>query len=312
MSKQTTSTLFMVRPRGFGYNAETARNNSFQQADDTRSAADVQAAALKEFDDFVAVLRGQGVHIDVFEDTAEPQKPDALFPNNWISIHENGSLITYPLFSQIRRAERREDVIQGLMATYDIPRRYSLEQYEDKEQFLESTGSMVLDRVRKKVYACLSPRTNPSVLDKFCALMGYDRLLFNAEDQQGAAVYHTNVMMSLGENVAVVCWDSIASPAERSDLEKSLQRSGRDTIAISMQQMEAFAGNMLEVRSESGQAHMVMSSQAYRSLTTEQIRKIKAHARPLHSPLDTIEKFGGGSARCMLAEIFAARRAEEV
>ena len=308
MTYQCTNTVMMVRPHQFGFNPETAENNAFQKNDESLSAKEIQARALKEFDEMVLLLQDHGIQVEVFEDTEVPSKPDALFPNNWISMHANGSIITYPLLSKIRRAERREDIVEKMITKYGFNRRYSLEQYEEKGIFLESTGSMVIDHLAKVVYACLSARTDPSVLDKFCTLMGHDRVVFTGVDKNGQAIYHTNVLMAIGEKLAIICLESISNDNELNEVRTRLESSGKIILEISFAQMAAFAGNMLELTGNGGRNILIMSESAFRSLEPLQIEQIRHYADPIYTPLDTIEKYGGGSARCMLAEIFRPQR----
>jgi hypothetical protein len=260
----------MVRPSHFGFNNETAMNNAFQKNDGDLAPTEVQRLALNEFDGFVEKLRKAAVNIEVIEDTEHPQKTDAVFPNNWITTHANGAIVTYPMQSKIRRKERREDVVEMLMQKYKFDRRYSLEQYESKQLYLEGTGSMILDRTHRVVYACMSIRTDPTILDKYCALTGYERVVFVAKDRKGQLIYHTNVMMCLGEHFAVICLQSINNEEEQKLVVDKLQRSGRQIIEISFDQMEHFAGNMLEIRNQQGQSLIVMSEQAYEILTESQ------------------------------------------
>ena len=307
MEEQLTDTILMVRPAKFGYNEETAANNTFQQSAEGADVDKIHLSALKEFDNFVETLRSHGVNVIVEEDTQKPHKPDAIFPNNWLSLHQNGSIVTYPMYSPRRRKERREPIIERISDQFGFTRRYSLEQYEDEGLFLEGTGSMVLDRKNQIVYACLSDRTDPTVLDKFCALMGYDRLLFIAMDKEGKTIYHTNVMMSIGDGFAVVCLDSIHNLDEKEELRRRLSESGKDIIEIDLEQLYDFAGNILQVRSSMGESLIVMSKNAYRALRTTQTEVLSRHGKIIHSTLDTIEKYGGGSARCMMAEVFTPR-----
>jgi hypothetical protein len=303
MSKQCTNTVLMIRPKHFGFNPETALNNSFQSLDKSLTEQEVQNLALAEFDALVSCLRDHQVQVVVVEDTESPIKPDAIFPNNWISFHRSSAIITYPMESKIRRNERREDIVDQMMKQFSIERRYSLEHYEDKGQFLEGTGSMVLDRKAKVVYACISSRTDPTILDKFCALTGYNRVLFLAKDQKGVPIYHTNVLMSIGEQFALICWECV-DPQDRKKIETSLKDAGRTIVEITMNQLSAFAGNMLEVQGFSGSSLIVMSKAAHSSLSEEQVSLLETFGQIVSSPLDTIELFGGGSARCMMAEIF--------
>lgn len=294
----------MIRPAHFGFNQETAGNNAFQSNDSGLSLEDIEEKALEEFDTLTERLREMGVKVHIVKDTEEPIKPDAVFPNNWITTHSNGAIITYPMQSSIRRKERREDVVDELMNKFGFDRRYSLEQYESKKLFLEGTGSMILDRPNKMVYACISVRTDPTILDKFCALTGYDRLVFSAKDSAGLSIYHTNVMMALGTDFAIVCLESIPNADERKTLVQQISSSGRQLVEISMKQMQCYAGNVIQLLGSFERQLIVMSSQALKSLTASQKDALLECGTIVDSPLDTIEYFGGGSARCMIAEIF--------
>ena len=300
----TTNNILMIRPAHFGFNPQTAGNNAFQSDDKKESTEDISKKAKSEFDGMVEKLRSQGVNIHVIEDTDEPKKPDAIFPNNWISFHVNGAVITYPMFAPNRRIERREDIIDTLGKTFKVDRRYTFEHYEEDEMYLEGTGSMLFDRDHKIVYACLSQRTDARLIDKFCVLVDYERVVFHSVDRNGLPIYHTNVMMALGEDFAVLCKESIHNADEMSELEDTLERTGKEIIDISYDQMEAFAGNMLQVRNETGQTFLVMSQAAHDSLTAEQIEKLSSKTQILPIDISTIEYYGGGSVRCMMAEIF--------
>lgn len=302
MQDQRTSHILMVRPRHFGFNAETAVNNEFQNETDEDQSS-VSDRALLEFDHFVEKIRAAGVQVEVVDDLDTVSSPDAIFPNNWLTTHRNGALITYPMFAENRRAERREDVIDRLIDLYGYQRRYSLEHYEDKGMFLEGTGSMVLDRTHQIVYACLGPRTDPTILDKWCVLTGYDRFTFEAEDPPGRKIYHTNVMMSIGTHFAVVCLESIPQEEVRRSLLRKLSED-RLVIPITRGQMRSFAGNILELHAVTGESVIAMSSNAFHSFDREQREKLSKFGSIIHSPLDTIEEIGGGSARCMIAELF--------
>ncbi len=294
----------MVRPATFGYNEETATNNAFQSNDTSRSPEEVQALARKEFDQFVEKLRSHGIEVIVIEDTPEPVKTDAVFPNNWISFHDSGEIITYPMFSPIRRRERRADVIQTMQERFRFSQTLHLEkEFGETDDFLEGTGSMILDRENKLVYACVSIRTHPELVKKLAEHLGYTVVLFHALDKNGQQIYHTNVMMAIGETFAVICLDCIPEE-EQVYVIRHLGQTNKKIISISLEQMEAFAGNMLQVRNKLGETFLVMSEQAYQSLTQEQIDLIEAETRILYSPLSTIETYGGGSARCMMAEVF--------
>jgi hypothetical protein len=296
---QTTSHILMIRPVRFGYNAQTAVNNAFQSTEDQ----DAQEKALHEFDTFVALLRQHGIDVTVVEDTPSPHTPDAIFPNNWVSFHDDGSWVLYPMYATNRRLERRPEVVEALRPHFELTTPIDLSYYERQDKFLEGTGSMVLDRTNRKAYACISPRTDLEVLSEFCLAMNYAESVFTATDANGYPIYHTNVMMCIADTYVVICLDAIA-PAERPSIETELTSTGREIIPINLEQMNHFAGNMLQVNNPAGEYFLVMSSQAYRSLTPAQISQIEQHNPILHSPLDTIERNGGGSARCMIAEIF--------
>ncbi len=302
---QLTKHILMVRPANFGYNAETAVNNAFQSDEVIRDTEALRQAAIHEFDNMVTLLRSKGIDVMVVQDTESPVKPDAVFPNNWISFHENGALITYPMFAQNRRIERREDIIRQVSQQFEVKNRYTFDFYEDEQEplFLEGTGSMILDRPNKIVYACLSQRTSPVLLDKFNVLMGMERCIFKATDRNGHEIYHTNVMMALGEDFVVICMDSVAEE-QRKDLKESFERTGKEIIEINYDQMEAFAGNMLEVYGTNNTRYLCMSQSAYNSLNDDQKYRLGSKTQLLPIPIPQIEKFGGGSVRCMMAEIF--------
>ena len=303
-NKQTTPHILMVRPAHFGYNPETAESNAFQSEDKSISPIDIHFKSIEEFDALVRKLEENGIHVIVVKDTVQPVKPDAIFPNNWVTFHDNGTAITYPMFSYIRRQERNAEIIDRVAEEFELQATFNLESYEDKNLFLEGTGSMILDRKNKLVYACLSPRTDEQLLDHFCKLTRFKKMVFNAVDNHGKPIYHTNVMMALGETFVVICLETIKNRLEKEILIRSFQDSNKSIISISLDQMMSFAGNMLQVRNTNEDTFLVMSEQAYRSLNSEQIRQIERHTNILYSPIDTIEKFGGGSVRCMMAEIF--------
>jgi len=302
--QQITDTLLMVRPQHFGYDPETASNNAFQVNDPSRSVAEIKSQARYEFDQLVDVLQSAGVQVIVVEDTDTPVKPDAVFPNNWFTTHENGSIITYPLHPVNRRAERRQDLLDMLIDRFEVHYHIRLEHQEQKGHFLEGTGSMILDRQHRIAYACRSARTNEAVLNDFTAITGFRPILFDATDDHHFPIYHTNVMMALGETFVIIALGTVRDAADRTALLRSFANSQKSVIELSIEQMMSFAGNMLQVRNLRGDTFLVMSSQAYRSLSAEQIRQIEAHTSILHSPIPTIEQYGGGSVRCILAEIF--------
>ena len=303
MSNQITDTVLMVRPAHFGFNPETAENNAFQVNDTSLSKEEIAQLARTEFDIMVTRLRSVGVKVIVIEDTPEPLKTDAVFPNNWFSTHKEGTVVLYPMFSANRRLERREDIIELLESTYQIYDQTDYLEFEDLGVFVEGTGSMILDRQHRKIYACISERSSLELLQKIAGDFEYQLIAFNATDSAGVPYYHTNVIMALGTNLAIVCLESI-DENERTQVTQSLQGDKKIIIDITRSQVEQFAGNMLEVLGQNGEHFLVMSSAAHRSLTPSQISIIEAHVKIIHSDLSTIEKYGGGSARCMMAEIY--------
>lgn len=290
----------MIRPVDFKFNEQTAENNKFQVAS---AEADVQEQALTEFDSFVNLLRINGVDVTVIDDTLEPSTPDSIFPNNWVSFHDDGEVILYPMFSENRRAERREDIIHSVSEHFKVGKVTDLSTDEAQDIFLEGTGSLVLDRDNKIAYACISIRTNEIALTKFCNATAYEAVVFNAVDSSGFPIYHTNVMMCVGDKFAVICLDSIPDLKEKELVEQSLIATGKELIEISFEQMNHFAGNMLQVQDNNGESLLVMSEQAYLSLAIDQIKTLEKYCKIIYAPLYTIEKNGGGSARCMLAEV---------
>lgn len=307
---QTSTTILMVRPANFGFNPETAENN-FYQKQDYRSSDEIRALARSEFDGFVAMLRDQGVNVLAMEDTDNPVKTDSVFPNNWFSTHPDGKLILYPMFSQNRRLERRKDIIEKLMHLgFKVNEILDLSFFEESNQFLEGTGSMVIDHQTKVIYACYSERTHPVPLDYVAKILGYAVIGFEAAQEiegQISPIYHTNVMMHVGTDLAVVCLDSIPKLADRRKVQESLTKSGKKLIPITAKQKFNFAGNMLEVSNDGDEKFTVMSQAALDSLNVGQIQQIEKYTTIISPSIPTIEKLGGGSARCMMAEIFLPR-----
>ena len=297
---QTTSHLLMIRPVKFTFNEETAVNNSFQVAGRDSNA---QEKAIKEFDDFVQVLTNNGVDVTVVDDTHEPHTPDSIFPNNWVSFHSNGTVCLYPMFAANRRLERKQGVLDVIFAKFKVHKLIDFSYYESENYFLEGTGSMVLDRDDRIAYACVSPRTNKKVLQDFCKTMGYKGIAFHAVDEYKQQIYHTNVMMCVAEQYVLICLDAVNISDEKEELAKVIKQSGKKLIEITAEQMNHFAGNMLQVNNSNAEKLLVMSTRAYESLTESQIRKLTPYNRIIHSSLSTIEMNGGGSARCMMAEV---------
>ena len=305
MRSQTTSNILMIRPVNFGFNPETAESNAFQNADfGKQNENNAQEIALREFDEMVSKLRMAGVNIYIIEDTETPYTPDSIFPNNWISFHANGTVITYPMQAENRRLERREDIIEKISENFYINRRIDLSYFEDENKFLEGTGSMVLDRKFKIAYACISPRTNEDVLQEFSSQMNYEIVKFNAVDGSGKQIYHTNVLMCIGDMFALICLEAIPDLDERLMVRNSLEQSGKRIVEISLAQMNQFAGNMLELKGKRGEKILVMSSSAYHSLTEQQTDILDDYCTIHHFNLSMIEGNGGGSARCMMAEVY--------
>jgi hypothetical protein len=291
----------MIRPVNFGFNEQTAGSNAFQIRNAEQQQ--VQDKALNEFDNLVKVLQENGVEVIVIDDTPEPHTPDSIFPNNWVSFHQDGNVFLYPMMAENRRLERREDIIMQLEDEFAINHIIDLSRFEHEHKFLEGTGSMVLDRENKIAYACLSPRTDKDVLDLFCSQSGYTPVLFHAVDQNGMDIYHTNVLMCIGSSFAVICLDSIKDETEKQNVLSSFKSTQKQVITISFDQMNHFAGNMLEVHNQSGESLLVMSKSAWDSLTYEQKAILSSFSKPLYADISTIENNGGGSARCMIAEV---------
>jgi len=293
----------MIQPVNFSFNTETAVNNAFQVEGKMDNA---QQKALEEFENFVFTLRMHNVDVTIIKDTPFPYTPDSIFPNNWISFHGH-TICLYPMYANNRRLERKPELIEMLKHKYNIERIIDLTHYEEKNKFLEGTGSMVLDRDNRIAYACLSPRTDIAVLDDFCRQMSYLPVVFTATDENNTPIYHTNVMMCVADRYVVVCLESIKNKKQADDLKSTISMTGKEIIAIKFSQVKHFAGNMLQVQNTKGEQLLVMSSQAYHSLTKAQIKKIEKFNPVIHVPLTTIETNGGGSARCMMAEIFTDR-----
>ncbi|MDE3252837.1 MAG: amidinotransferase [Bacteroidota bacterium] len=299
---QHTSQILMIEPVRFDFNEETAVNNLFQVK--STNPTILQEKALAEFTGLVNLLEKAGVDVLVVKDSPLPHTPDSLFPNNWLSMHEDGTLLLYPMFAPNRRKERKQTVLDALREKYRVEQIVDLSDYENQNLFLEGTGSMVLDRQNHIAYACLSQRTHRQLLDIFAEKKQYRIVAFTSVDSNRQPVYHTNVMMSVADEYAVICLDSIPDETERRKVSLTIQDTGKEIIPISMDQMNHFAGNMLQVHSKQGEPLLVMSSQAFYSLRPDQLTGLEKFNRILHTDLSTIETNGGGSARCMMAEIF--------
>ena len=304
---QITNTILMIRPISFRMNEQTAVNNYFMEDIDMKNQ-EINQKAQEEFDAFVSVLKNKGVNVIVVQDTKEPDTPDSVFPNNWISFHANGTVGVYPMFAENRREERRDDIFDILEENgFKINDVIDYTSAEEEELFLEGTGSILIDRVNKKAYCALSERADEELFIEFCEDFDFFPVIFTANqsvDGKRLPIYHTNVMMALAENFVVICADSIDDKKERKNVLDHLKKDGKEIITITEQQMHHFAGNMLQVLGGNDQRYMVMSSAAYHSLTKDQVAQIEKHCGILHSSLHTIETCGGGSARCMMAEVF--------
>ena len=300
--QQCASAVLMIRPARFGANPETAASNRFQQGG---AAQDAPIAAQREFEGLVLRLSDAGVAVHVASDSPEPAKPDACFPNNWVSFHDDGSVVFYPLMAVSRRAERREEPIALLRAAgFRITRRIDLTHWEERGEYLEGTGSLVLDRCHRIAYACWSPRTTPAALGDFATRLGYRVVSFGAQGPGGQAIYHTNVMMAIGERFALLCPEAIPDPQQRMTVIQALEQSGHEPIAISISQMNGFAGNLLALKSGNGEPLIAMSTAAWDCLAPQEHRALERQGTIVTAPIPTIERHGGGSVRCMIAEVF--------
>jgi hypothetical protein len=310
--QQTTNTILMIRPVNFRMNEQTAVNNYYQQELTDTLPATINAKAQKEFDDFVIKLKENGIEVIIVNDTENPNTPDSIFPNNWISFHENGDVGLYPMFAENRRLERREDVLERLEENkFIIENIVDYTEAEEEGVFLEGTGSMILDRGNRKAYCALSPRADEELFIEFCEDFEFTPVVFTSNqtvNNQREVIYHTNVMMCVAEQLAIICLASIDDKKERKNVIKHLKENGKEVIDITEQQVNAFAGNMLQVIGKDKQHFLVMSSSAYQSLRKEQVQKIEKYNSIIHSSLETIETCGGGSARCMMAEVFLPKK----
>ena len=306
MKKQITDTVLMIRPVRFRTNEETIVNNYFQKGINI-TQEEINQKAQQEFDTLVQKLKEVGVHVIQVEDIYEQDTPDSIFPNNWISFHNNGDVAIYPMFAENRRRERREDILDIVEeAGFEIENVFDYTEAEDEGIFLEGTGAMVLDRIHRKAYCALSPRASEELFIEFCEDFEYTPVIFRAfqkTDGELKPIYHTNVMMALGRTFAIVCLDTIEDKNERKNVLNHLKEDKKEIITISREQVDYYAGNMLEVKGKE-HSYLVMSQTAYESLTPQQIEAIERHTQILYSDLSTIEICGGGSARCMLAEVF--------
>ena len=306
---QTASTVLMVEPIAFGYNAQTAENNYFQVE---QKDADIQTNALEEFNNFANKLKSKGINVISVKDTLEPHSPDSIFPNNWVSFHNDGKVVLYPMFAPNRRVERRTDILETLKVKgFEITEIEDLSHFENQQKFLEGTGSMIFDHDHNIAYGSVSLRLDEELFRQFCQKFGFRPVVFhsyqNAGDQR-LPIYHTNVMMCVADKFVVICLDCIDDELEREKVQEVIKSTQKEIIEISEDQMQQFAGNMLQVQNQAGEKFLVMSESAYRSLTAQQISAIEKYCEIIYSDLNTIETNGGGSARCMLAEVFLPKK----
>lgn len=295
------SKILMIRPVKFGFNTQTAESNSFQQKEDIDNAETIQKKALAEFNVFSNKLIDAGIDVVIYDDTVSPHTPDSIFPNNWISFHENNELVLYPMLAENRRLERRADILSEFKKRKTI--FIDLTKFENNKMFLEGTGSIVFDYTHKVAYANSSPRTNKMLFEQLCKQLNFEYVFFNAVDTSGNDIYHTNVLMCIGNGFAVLCKECIPDKNDLAKVIDSLTFTKHEIISISYEQMNSFAGNMYQLYNFKGESFIVMSEQAFRSLNQEQIKQLEQYGTLLYSPLYTIEQYGGGSARCMIADI---------
>ena len=311
-NNQITNNILMIRPVNFRMNEETAINNFYQKSLEDFTSDEIQASALKEFDALVDKLKSIGVNVIVVNDKVHPNTPDSIFPNNWISFHENGDVGLYPMFAPNRRLERRDDIL-GILEDkgFLIENVVDYSSAEIDEIYLEGTGSIVLDREHQNAYCALSPRAEEELFIEFCEDFDYNPIVFSAYqtvNDKRELIYHTNVMMCVGTSFVVVCLDAIADKKERKNLIHHILESGKEIISITENQVNQFAGNMLQVKGDQEKSYIVMSESAYKSLTNQQIDQIKKHSEIVYSDVNTIETCGGGSVRCMMAEVFLPKK----
>ena len=305
---QTTDTVLMIEPAAFGFNAETAQNNYFQVNSEN---AETQTKALQEFNNFVEKLRSKGINVITVKDTLEPHTPDSIFPNNWISMHSDGTVVLYPMCAVNRRWERRNDILEILKRNFSVKEIIDFSAPENDGKFLEGTGSMIFDHDNKLAYGSVSLRLDEPLFREFCEKFGFEPVVFHSyqtANNERLPIYHTNVMMCVADQFVVICLDCIDDETERVNVVNAIVNSGKEIIEISESQMQRFAGNMLQLQNPEGKKFLVMSLSAYQSLTPEQISNIEKYSEIIYSDLETIETNGGGSARCMLAEVFLEKK----
>ena len=304
---QAPSSVLMVRPKSFGFNPQTAETNAFQN-NVTDDAESISAKAIAEFTIMVDLLRSNDIEVLVVEDTGQPQKPDAIFPNNWISFHHDGTVVLYPMLAENRRSERTNPVVDTVKRNYSVSKTIDLTLFETQNKFLEGTGSIVFDYANKIAYASRSPRTNEHVVNDISNKLGFTSIVFDAVDETGREIYHTNVLMCIGTDFLVICLDAIQQEDDQEKLLESFSATGHKVIAISFEQMKLFAGNMMEVKAKSGESFVLLSQKAFHSLLPGQLDALSRFVEPIPVSIPTIETYGGGSVRCMVAGIFNPER----
>jgi len=300
---QSTKNILLIRPSNFDFNSETEESNAFQ-IKVNESEEVIKQKAFAEFEVFASTLKSKGINVFVFDDTVLPAKPDAIFPNNWVTFHSDGTVILYPMFALNRRHERRQDIIESLKKNFKVSNVVDLSKYEKENKFLEGTGSIVFDHDSKIAYACLSPRTDKELFIRVCDYLHYKPVYFHSHDKAGKEIYHTNVMMCIGEKFAVICLDTITDKQERENVSHSLADTGHQLIEITFEQMNHFAGNMLAIQTNDDKNILALSQSSFDSLTTNQRQEIEKFCELVPLSIKTIETIGGGSARCMIAEVF--------
>jgi hypothetical protein len=304
---QSSNSILLIQPARFGYNLETAISNTFQKATNLGKELTAQQA-LEEFKTMAQLLSEKGIDVTVVNDTDYPIKPDAIFPNNWVSFHQNGTVVLYPMLAKNRRLERRHEILDTIAQKFEIENTIDLSDNEQRQVFLEGTGSIIFDHIHKNAFACISPRTDKHLFEEACKLLGYAPISFHSADENNSDIYHTNVMMTIGNGYAVICLESIKNISEKTLITHSLESTGHKIIDISYQQMNAFCGNMLELELPEKKNILAMSQSAFEVLTENQKSDLEEFCELFPLKINTIEKNGGGSVRCMIAEIFLPKK----
>ena len=303
---QNTNQIIMVKPANFGFNNETSNSNSFQN-NVSQDCDSIQNKVISEFDSMVEILRSEGVDVTIWNDSKKPKNPDAIFPNNWISMHAEGLLIIYPMNALNRRLEKRKEFIQTITNNYKVQKIINLSSYELQNKFLEGTGSIIFDHINKIAYACISPRTNKELFEEVCQAIKYSSISFNAFDEEGKEIYHTNVMMFIGNSITTICLESIKDKKERQLVKKALKSNNFRIIDINYSQMKAFCGNLLEIEIPNKKNIIAMSRSAKNAFTENQLKQIELFHKPVEIEINTIERIGGGSVRCMILENYLSK-----